>query len=140
MIVNLNIDTTSPLTDRDRAVLLALADVPDAKVEPREAGTTSPTAKKTGAAKKAAAAKADVKAAEDFPTASERLPADETDEDLRAVALGIAGALLGADKENGTTSGREKVLAAVAEVGVERVSEAAEDDLPRLIELLSAEQ
>jgi outer membrane biosynthesis protein TonB len=130
----INIDTSQPLSDEDKAALRALIG----------AGTTpAPTAKKA-AAKKAAAAPEPEKAAEPEPEPEpekaaepepepepEKAAEPEDNSDLRTAAVSRTSELLSND-------GRPTVLKALKEIGAPKASAIPEDRLQEYIDLLDA--
>jgi hypothetical protein len=121
MFIKIEVDTREPLSDQDKAVLLALTG---------QAGAATPTAdappaaaKKAAPAKKAAAKKA--APAQGAPPAAQ----DDAQEDLRDQAVARASELLQAGH-------RDRVMAALKDAGAGRVSEVDADALPAFIEAL----
>lgn len=151
MIVTVQIDTAQPLSEADRDLLAVLSDFSSDTANaftPAPAGTvvTRKTAAKAPAKAPAqestepmedepAPAKAPAKrAAKKAAAKPEPEPEDEdeaNEEDLKAIALEKASALLAAGE-------REKVTSALAAAGVARVGAVPAADLPAFIEALDA--
>jgi hypothetical protein len=110
MIVNIQIDTATPLSAMDLDLLMLLGGV-DKPVDSEPEPVAEPAVKAVPAAKKAAAKKAAPKA-EPEPDEDD---APKVDPDLKAKAIARASELL----SNGE---RDRVSAALAKVGADRVS------------------